>query len=86
MFRSKYILTNVFLHITGPERAQVLPIFHALTGCDTVSSFNGRCKKSAFDAWNAYLEATCGFKALLNGKLAEADTFIQKFIITMYDR
>ena len=27
-----------------------LPFFHALTGCDTVSFFSGRGKKSAFQA------------------------------------
>ena len=29
----------------GPDKASTLPMFHALTGCDTVSFFGGRGKK-----------------------------------------
>jgi len=35
----------------GPERSAGLPLFHALTGCDTTSSFFGRGKRSAWDTW-----------------------------------
>ena len=35
----------------GRERAFVLPMFHALTSCDTVSFFAGRGKKTAWDIW-----------------------------------
>ena len=31
----------------GPEKAQALPMFHVLTGCDTASSFAGHGKKTA---------------------------------------
>ena len=29
----------------GPEKSSALPMFHALTGCNTVSFFGGRGKK-----------------------------------------
>ena len=32
----------------GPEMSCALPMFHALTGCDTVSSFAGHGKKAAW--------------------------------------
>ena len=33
----------------GPEKFAALPVFHAFTGCDTVSFFAGRGKKIAWD-------------------------------------
>ena len=32
----------------GPMKAKALPMFHALTGCDTVSSFVGHSKMTAW--------------------------------------
>jgi hypothetical protein len=37
----------------GPLRSLCLPAFHALSGCDTVSSFFGKGKRSAWQAWQA---------------------------------
>jgi len=42
----------------GKQMSQALPIFHALTACDTTSSFKGKSKKSAWQAWQAYEEVT----------------------------
>ena len=36
----------------GPRISATLPLFHALTGCDTVSSFAGIGKKTSWAAWN----------------------------------
>ena len=36
-----------------PNKCRGLPFFHALTVCDTVSSFGGRGKKTAWDTWKA---------------------------------
>ena len=48
----------------GPDKCQWLPSFHAFTGCDTVSSFRGRIKKTAWDMWKACNEVTTTFCAL----------------------
>ena len=40
----------------GQDKASVLPTFHALTGCDTVSFFGGRGKKTAWDTWMVFPE------------------------------
>jgi len=32
----------------GPEKAQALPMFDALTGCDTLSCFDGHGQKTAW--------------------------------------
>ena len=45
----------------GPDQCVVLPMFHAFTGCDTVSSFGGRSKRTAWDTWKAYENVTQHF-------------------------
>ena len=37
-------------------------MFHAFTGCDTVSSFDGRGKKTAWDTWMTFDDAEEGWK------------------------
>ena len=39
----------------GESRLCALPLFHALTGCDTTSAFKGKGKKLAWQAWKAYV-------------------------------
>lgn len=41
----------------GP-RSKALPFFHAFTGCDTVSAFVGKGKKTAWQAWNVFENVT----------------------------
>lgn len=76
--------TNLF--VPGPERAQALPFFHAFTGCDVVSAFNGKGKKSAFEVWNAFPEATAGFLAALRGDVDTGFPAVEKFVVALYDR
>ena len=47
----------------GPEKAGALPMFHALTRCDTVLGFAGHGKKTTWAVWNMQPELT---EALLN--------------------
>ena len=54
----KYIPAHEIAASLGPNKSQALPMFHAYTGCDIVSSFATRGKKTAWDAWKAYEEAT----------------------------
>jgi hypothetical protein len=66
-------------------------MFHALTGCDTVSCFNGKGKKSAWAVWNSYPEV---MKAFINMKDIENEVnetdlhihILERFVILMYDR
>ena len=39
-------------------------MFYALTGCDTTSVFSGKGKKLAWQAWQAYDDATETFQYL----------------------
>ena len=66
-----------------------LPFFHALTGCDTVSFLSGRGKKSAFQAWKCYSEATEGFSFLSSPQAMMFDEqfkVMERFIAIMYNR
>ena len=45
----------------GP-RAKALTFFHSFTGCDTVSAFRGKVKKSAWQVWSVFEEATEVFR------------------------
>ena len=71
----------------GPMKAKALPMFHALTGCDTVSSFVEHSKNTAWSTWNALPDLT---DALLT--LSSAPSFIdvihiiERVVILMYDR
>ena len=61
-----------------------LPIFHALTGCDIMSSFSGHGKKSAWAVWTAYPDLTT---SLLKVSAIPVDVFhsIERFVILIYD-
>ena len=43
----RYVAAHKIALKLGSEKSKALPMFHALTGCDTVSFFAGRGKKSA---------------------------------------
>ena len=60
----RYIPVHEIAKSLGPDKSQALPIFHAYTGCDTVSSFHTKSKKSARDTWKAFAEVTATFPAL----------------------
>ena len=50
----RFIPIHEIAAAVGPRKSANLPLFHALTGCDTVSSFAGMGKKTAYAAWNVY--------------------------------
>jgi len=54
----RHIAVHQIVSTIGAEKSQALAFFHAFTGCDTVSFFSNRGKKSAWQAWQGYPEAT----------------------------
>lgn len=52
--------------ILGPQKCEVLPLFHALTGCDVVSAMFGIGKRTAWNAWAAFPEVTETFVAIMH--------------------
>ena len=75
----------------GQEKSQSLPLFHALTGCDTTSFFLGHGKKRAWTTWENLPDLT---KTLLNLQKLEGTSevpdqciqVIERFIVLLYDR
>ena len=47
----KYISINKIRPALGEQKSHFLPVFHAFSGCDTTSAFNGKGKRSAWQAW-----------------------------------
>ena len=73
----------------GPSKSQVLSMFHAYTGCDTVSSFATRGKKSAWDTWRVFEEVTATFLVLSTepDQVNDDDVAtLERFTILLYDR
>ena len=60
----------------GPEKSQALPIFHAYTRCDTVSSFHTRSKKVARGTWKGLDEVTATFLGLSTGPVEVNDDHV----------
>ncbi|KAG1665347.1 AP-4 complex subunit mu-1 [Nymphon striatum] len=60
----RYLPAHEYACTLGPEKSKSLPLFHALTGCDTVSSFLGCGKKTAWDVWMTFDESTTAFLEL----------------------
>ena len=84
----RYLPAHEMADALGPDRGVALPMFHAFTGCDTVSCFGGRGERIACDMWNAYDEVTPAFCALA----ATPETVenwlgpLERFVVLLYDR
>ena len=64
------------------------PKIRAFTGCDTVSSFSGRSKKTAWSTWNVYPDVTKAFEELqmmLTGISELAMKILEQFVVQLYD-
>ena len=74
-------------HLLAPQ-SQALPIFHAYTGCDTVSSFNTKGKKTAWETWKTYEDVTSTFLVLSKVPSQISDdgfAVLERFTISLYD-
>ena len=60
-----FISVNRVCVSLGQTRARCLPVFHALSGCDTTSAFVGKGKQSALQAWQLYNEVNPTLVSLL---------------------
>ena len=63
-------------------------MFHAVTGCDIVSAFRGRGKKTAWDVWQVYPEVTGAFLHMLQGpgEVDQVMDILQRFVCLVYDK
>ena len=73
----------------GPEKSIGILFFHAFTGCDVVSAFRGKGKKTAWQTWEVLPEVTHVVQKLSQYPpvMDDADlSMLEKFVITMYDK
>lgn len=84
-----YIAAHKLAASLGPDISKALPVFHAITGCDTVSSFAGRGKITAWAVWDIFPEVTNAFLTLASApsEISE-DTLatLERYIVLLYDR
>ena len=74
----RYIPVYVIANQMDKNTCKALPVFHAFTGCDTVSAFGGRGKKTAWNTWKVFPEVTEAFIMLLDmqDNLLESEMFV----------
>ena len=85
----QYLAAHEMASCLGLERSLALPMFHAMTGCDTVSSFVGHGKKTAWTIWKLLPELTGTLLKLADSPARvteEAMKAIERFVILLYDK
>ena len=73
----------------GKEKARVLPISHAFPGCDTVSFFAGRGKRSAMETWLVYKDFTKVLRTLIKHPGVQSDdnlSIIEQYVVYLHDQ
>ena len=89
---TRVIAVHDLVTVLGAQKCRALPVFHALTGCDTVSSFSGKGKKSMWQTWSAFPDVTAAFLELSDSghspdDISEATiSLLERFIVVVYDR
>lgn len=84
----RYIAAHDIARELGPDRCVALPMFHAMTGCDSVSFFAGRGKKTAWEVWKTYDTITRAFRILgeLPHNVDDQMTDVERFTVLLCDR
>lgn len=83
-----WIPMHELLESVGLSKASGILYFHAFTGCDVVSAFRGKGKKTAWQTWNV-CDVGETFKELSQFPLSLTDSHIaslEKFVVAMYDK
>ena len=54
----RYIAVHDIVSKFGPDKCKALPVFHAITGCDTVAFIAARGKLKSWEAWVTFPPVT----------------------------
>ena len=87
--KTRWIPIHEVVSAIEPEKTHGILFFHAFSGCDIVSSFHGKSKKSAWKTWDVCDEVSSTFATLNECPSAVKDSDLQaleKFVVLMYDR
>ena len=86
----RYLLAHEIALSLGPRKSNALLFLHAFSGCDTVSSFAGRGKKTAWEIWKIYDEVSPAFYTLASNpdlkSISDQLEVLERFVVLMYDR
>ena len=85
---TKYINVHTVANNLGQQKSKGLPVFHAFTGCDNVSSLATIGKKTAWNTWKACPDMDGVLSALANNP-ASFDQHLPKlerFVVICYNR
>lgn len=89
----RYLSINRICEALGEKKSRALPVFHAFSGCDTTSAFNGKGKLSAWQAWSLCDDvATPSLEYLSTHPFQELDTDsphfqnLERMTVVMYDK
>lgn len=84
----RHLAAHEMARALGPDKCIALPMFHAFTGCDNVSFFGGRGKKTAWDTWKAFDDVTPAFCTLAATPDSVDDSMkpLERFVVLLYDR
>jgi len=86
----RYLAAHEISNKLGSGMSKALPVFHAFTGCDTVSCFAWRGKKTAFTVWKnfpAVTDTLLQLAATPTSPISETCMeHLEHFLILMYNR
>lgn len=85
----RYIPAHTIAVQLGPQQSKALPMFHSLTGCDTVSFLAGRGKVTAWEVWNVFPQITTTLASLAAGPAQISDeefADIERFVVLLYSK
>ena len=85
----RYLAAHEIANTFTNNAALALPAFQTFTGCNTVSCFYGKNKKTPLDTWKSFPEVTPVFIALSRAQTEIAEEWMstpQCFVVLLYER
>ena len=85
----RYLAAHEIANTFTNNAALALPAFHTFAGCNTVSCFYGKNKKTPLDAWKSFPEVTPVFIALSRAQTEIAEGWLSPpecFAVLLYER
>ena len=85
-----YSFMKLLVNSLTPKICSSLLAFHAFTGCDAVSCFGERGKKTTWETWKVFPEVSDAFLEMTNilgGEISDSCMIqLERFVVLMYDR
>ena len=85
----RYMPIHEIVRGLDPVMCKTLPVFHAFTGCDTVSAFGGQGKKTAWSVWKVFPDVTEVFEdlMLMEDNISDLSlSLLERFVMLLYDQ